>query len=312
SPTISAVVCTHTLDRWDALVRAVDSLREQTTELEEILVVVDHNDELLKRAATELDGATVVANAQQRGLAGARNTAIERVSSDVVAFLDDDAWAEADWAEHLVAVYEDRSVVAVGGAVEPAWATERPEWFPREFDWVVGCTYKGLPTVRSRVRNLIGANMSFRTSSLAEVGSFDELLGRVGANGAGCEETELCIRLTQHDPEARIILEPQARVRHEVPEQRTTFDYFKQRCRAEGASKAVVSQLVGSDDALSSERAYLTRTLAVGAVRGFGRLLWLDTSGVKRSGAMVVGAACVGRTYVGGSLRRASGRRRRS
>jgi glycosyltransferase involved in cell wall biosynthesis len=311
-PTISAVVCTHTLDRWGALVRAVESLQEQTMDLEEIVVAVDHNDELLERCRAELDGVTVVANGQQRGLAGARNTAIERVASDIVAFLDDDAWAADDWAKHLVAVYEDPSVVAVGGAVEAAWTTERPEWFPREFDWVVGCTYKGLPTVRSQVRNLIGANMSFRTAALAEVGSFDELLGRVGANGAGCEETELCIRLAQHDAEARIIFEPQARVRHEVPVQRTTFDYFKQRCRAEGASKAIVSRLVGSDDALSSERAYLTRTLPIGAVRGLGRLLWLDTSGAKRSGAMVVGVACVGRAYLGGSLRRASGRRRRS
>ncbi|MCU1368969.1 MAG: glycosyl transferase family 2 [Ilumatobacteraceae bacterium] len=311
-PTMSAVVCTHTLDRWDALVRAIDSLQDQSFGLEAIIVVVDHNQDLLARCRAELEGVTVVPNGQQRGLAGARNTAIELASTDVIAFLDDDAWAADDWAGHLAAVYEDPTVVAVGGTVEPAWTTERPEWFPREFDWVVGCTYRGLPTVRSRVRNLIGANMSFRRQALDGVGSFDELLGRVGANGAGCEETELCIRLTQHDPEARIIFEPQARVRHEVPAQRTTFEYFKQRCRAEGSSKAIVSRLVGSDDALSSERTYLTRTLPVGAVRGLGRLLWLDTSGAKRSGAIVVGTSCVARSYLLGSLRRAPGGRARS
>ncbi len=311
-PTMSAVVCTHTLDRWDSLLRSVESLRAQTIDLEAIIVVVDHNDELLARCRSEFDDVTVVPNAQQRGLAGARNTAIQLASADVIAFLDDDAWAADDWAHRLVAVYEDPTVVAVGGSVEAAWMTARPDWFPREFDWVVGCTYRGLPTVRSRVRNLIGANMSFRRTALHQAGSFDALLGRVGANGAGCEETELCIRLAQRDPEARIIFEPQARVRHEVPAQRTTFEYFKQRCRAEGSSKAIVSRLVGADDALSSERRYLTRTLPVGAVRGLGRLLWLDPSGAKRSGAMVVGASCVARSYVAGSLRRRPARASRS
>jgi glycosyltransferase involved in cell wall biosynthesis len=260
--------------------------------------VVDHNTELLERAEAELRDVVVVANGQQRGLAGARNTAIAKASGDIVAFLDDDAWAADDWVERLTAVYEDPAVAAVGGTVEPAWTTGRPDWFPREFDWVVGCTYQGLPTVRSTVRNLIGANMSFRRTSLDAIGGFDELLGRVGADGAGCEETELCIRLSQLDEGALIIFEPQARVQHEVPAERATFAYFKKRCRAEGGSKALVSRLVGSEHALASERAYLTRTLPTGAVRGLGRLLVADVSGGKQVLAMVAGAGYVGRTYL--------------
>lgn len=296
--TLSAVICTHSLQRWDALSRSVASLESQTMPPAEIVVVVDHNDELLARAKAEFTAARVVPNTNRRGLSGARNTGLARATSEVVGFLDDDAWAATDWAERLIAVYDDPTVAVVGGAVEPAWATHRPTWFPHEFDWVVGCTYRGLPTVRSTVRNVVGANMSFRRSAIETVGGFDELLGRVGGNGAGCEETELCIRIAQRDPDARIIFEPQARVQHEVPAERATFAYFKSRCRAEGESKATVSRLVGADDGLASERKYVTRTLPAGAIRGLCRLLALDPSGAARAGAMFTGAAYVARSYV--------------
>jgi glycosyltransferase involved in cell wall biosynthesis len=296
-PTMTAVVCTHDVARWPALVRAVESLRAQTVPLDEILVVIDHNDHL-RSMAEELTGVRVVANVRARGLSGARNTAVGEVTSDVVAFLDDDAWAAPDWAARMLAVYEDRSVSAVGGAIEPAWTTGRPAWFPEEFDWVVGCTYRGLPTVRSTVRNVIGANMSFRRSVLEAAGGFDELLGRVGGDGAGCEETELCIRVVQRDPEALIIYEPTARVQHEVPAERATFAYFAKRCRAEGRSKATVSRLVGAGDGLASERTYATRTLPVGVARGLGRLAVLDPSGGARAASVVAGLAMVGSSYL--------------
>src|SRR5439155_542168 len=76
----------------------------------------------------------------------ARTTGIDRADrGDVIAFLDDDAVAEPDWLETMLRAYGDGSVMAVGGRIEPLWAAGRPGWFPPEFDWVVGCTYVGLP-----------------------------------------------------------------------------------------------------------------------------------------------------------------------
>jgi glycosyltransferase involved in cell wall biosynthesis len=297
-PTLTAVVCTHDLGRWPSLVRAVDSLHRQTAPASEILVVVDHNPELQERAERELAGVRVVANARKRGLSGARNTAVEQAQSDIVGFLDDDAWADVEWADRLLAVYEDPEVAAVGGSIEPAWETGRPRWFPEEFDWVVGCTYRGLPTVRSTVRNVIGANMSFRRSALALVGGFDEDLGRVGGDGAGCEETELCIRLRQADATALVVYEPTARVQHQVPADRATFTYFTKRCRAEGRSKAHVAKLVGPTDALSSERSYALRTLPLGVARGLGRALSLQPAGGAEAASVVAGLALVGSSYL--------------
>ena len=66
--TVSVVICAHTLDRWDDLSRAVASVRGQIPATHEILVVIDNNEVLRERAAGELEGVTVLANARDPGL----------------------------------------------------------------------------------------------------------------------------------------------------------------------------------------------------------------------------------------------------
>ncbi|MCU1455868.1 MAG: putative glycosyl transferase [Acidimicrobiales bacterium] len=304
--TTSVAICTHDPERWPDLVAAVESVRSQAAAPQEVLVVVDHDVRLLARATAELTGVRVIANEDAKGLSGARNTAVRHADADILAFIDDDATAEPDWLERLLAAYDDPSVVAVGGAVLAHWDLgDRPAWFPEEFDWVVGCSYRGLPEVRTPVRNLIGCNMSFRTDVLRSVGGFDEGLGRQGANGAGCEETELCIRVSRERADARIIYEPAARVWHRVPSERSTWAYFSKRTRAEGRSKAHVAELVGTDDGLSSERSYVVRTLPAAVARGLGQAARLDGTGARRAGSVVAGLSMVGWEY---ARARANGR----
>src|SRR5438309_1594218 len=88
----------------------------------------------------------------------------------VVAFLDDDAVADDQWAKRLLAAYRDSDVVATGGAAEAVLESPLPTWWPSEFDWVVGCAYRGLPTHAEDVRNVIGCNMSVRRAALEAVG----------------------------------------------------------------------------------------------------------------------------------------------
>ncbi len=228
-PSVSVVVCAYTDRRWDDIVRAVASVAAQNRHAEELLLVIDHNEALAERAAAELPGVKVMTNAHARGLSGARNTGVEVAAGEVIAFLDDDAAARPDWLERLLAPYADSSVAAVGGAAFPLWPATagRPAVLPArdvsaagELDWVVGCSYTGQPTGLAEVRNLMGCNMSFRRDVFAQVGGFSDGLGRIGSTPLGCEETELCIRLRQRMPEARIVFEPAARVTHRVGEAR--------------------------------------------------------------------------------------------
>jgi len=267
SPTSTVVICVYTDARWKLIAEALESLRLQTVQPTEVIVVVDHNEVLMARLRRAYPHLTVVPNVFERGLSGGRNTGVTRARSDVVVFLDDDARAHRDWLQTLLAPYRDPSVVGVGGAVVPDWGSAQPpEWFPDEFLWTVGCSYRGMPTSLAEVRNPIGANMSFRRSAFGPVGLFDPLVGRNDDHALplGCEETEFSIRLRATLEGARIVYEPAAVAYHNVDPSRLSWRYFRQRCFAEGISKRRVSRVAKAPAPLRVERGYVTRTLTTG------------------------------------------------
>jgi O-antigen biosynthesis protein len=297
--TVSVVVCAHAADRFHLLSQALTSLERQSRPPHEIIAVIDHNDELLAAVEAAHAGLRVVPNAGSSGLSGARNTGVGASSGDIVAFLDDDAVAPVDWVERLSAHYADQRVIGVGGKVVPVWPTARPAWLAEEFDWVVGCSYRGLPERTAEVRNLIGCNMSLRRIVFERIGGFAEELGREGGNAAGCEETEIYIRAKQHFPVGRIVYDPEIAVSHIIAEARTTWGYFRSRCLAEGKSKAAMARRTGTGDGLSSERDYVRRVLPRAVLRGVGdTVLRGDISGVGRAGSVVAGLAYVAGAYL--------------
>ena len=299
-PSITVVVCAYTLERWEDLSASIRSVQAQHTPVDELLIVVDHCPELTDRARAAFTGVRIVSNQERQGLSGARNTAVATAGGEVVAFLDDDAVAEPEWSGQLLDGYRDPRVIGVGGLVLPWWETGRPSWFPPEFDWVVGCSYRGMTRQRSPVRNFIGANMSFRRAAVLAAGGFRTDLGRVGTRPLGCEETELCLRMTARDPECVLLHEPAAAVRHHVPRARTSWAYFRSRCYAEGLSKAAVARHAGSGPGLASERAYLRSTLPRALARG---LRPGSGTAASTAAAVVAGAGATLLGYAEGRLR---------
>jgi GT2 family glycosyltransferase len=302
-PRVAVILCAYTLDRWDDLVAAVQSVARQTQRADQTIVVIDHNPTLLAHARAAFPEAMVIENSQPQGLSGARSSGVAATQAEIVAFLDDDALAAPDWLAALTQAYTDPAVMGTGGAIEPRWDTARPAWFPQEFDWVVGCTYRGMPMTPTPVRNLIGCNMSFRREVFDAVGSFRSGMGRVGQIPLGCEETEFCIRLRQRWPSSTLLYTPEARVQHRVPASRTAWAYFRARCYSEGLSKAQVTHLVGAGDGLSTERAYTLRTLPSGMLQGLTAALRGDLAGLARAGAIGAGLALTASGYLMGKLR---------
>ncbi|GII03972.1 glycosyltransferase family 2 protein [Planobispora takensis] len=304
----SVVICVYTEERWEDIREAVASVEGQTRKPHEIILVVDYNPDLHLMLKREYPNAIVVENAHEKGLSGGKNTGAATASGDIVAYLDDDAVAEPGWLEALEEGFQDPSVVGVGGYTGPLWATgRRPRWFPREFDWTVGCSYEGMPTVRAPIRNVMGGNAAFRREVVAGVGGFHTGIGR-SVQGRkprplGCEETEFCIRLSQRRPGSVMLFEPAAVIGHKVSAARSRFSYFRSRCYAEGLSKALVTQSVGAGDGLASERAHALKALPLGALRGVGEALRGDPSGLGRAAAIVIGLAWTTWGYVVGSLR---------
>jgi GT2 family glycosyltransferase len=301
--TFSVVLCAYTEARWDDLVEAIASIQRQVLLPYEIIVAVDHNPRLFTRIQQHLPGVVVVENCEARGLSGTRNSGLAVARGSHVVFLDDDAIAAPDWLTCLSMAFAHPRASGVGGAIEPLWLGGHPTWFPPEFNWVVGCTYLGMPEMPATVRNLIGCNMAFRKEVFAAVGGFR--IGRVGALSIGQEndETEFCIRLRATCPEAELWYEPAAAVQHRVPASRATLAYFTRRCFSEGVSKARLSRQVGQGQALSAERAYIARTLPQGVLRGLSdTVLRRDPGGVLRASAIGAGLMITAVGYLVGDL----------
>jgi glucosyl-dolichyl phosphate glucuronosyltransferase len=301
--TVSVIICAHTEQRYNDILDAVASVQRQTVLPQELIVVIDHNPALLERLQKQL-GSTVhlLENKYERGLSGARNTGIEFATGEILVFMDDDAAAASNnWMALLLAEFDDPTVAGVGGGIDPNWIGGRPRWFPSEFQWVVGCTYVGMPTTITPVRNLIGANMSFRRSVFDVAGLFRDGMGRVGSLPVGCEETEICIRYRQKMRDHNFLFVPAARVTHNVPNQRGTWGYFWSRCYHEGRSKAQVVQMVGAGDGLASERAYTMKILPQGVLNGLRDAIFkLDVSGLGRAAAIISGLFITGTGYLYG------------
>ncbi len=300
-PSVSVVICSYTMARWDLMMRVIESVQTQHYRPQQLLIVVDHNPELYKRLIDVVRDATIVESVEPKGLSGARNTGVGLVTSEVVAFLDDDAEAAPDWLEKLAVLYDDPDVLAVGGRVVPVWEAGRPAYFGDELDWIVGCSHRGMPRIASEVRNVIGANMSFRLSVLQQVGGFNVSLGRQGTIPLGCEETEICIRSTIGSPGSRVVYEPAALVHHHVPASRGTVKYMMSRSWSEGISKAMVSNIVGQKRALGPERRYVRRVLPRAVMSGLGDcLLHGRPAGLGRAAAVVAVLAATSVGYVRG------------
>jgi len=310
---ISVIICAYTENRWDDLVAAVASVQQQTLTPEEIIVVIDYNPALLKRAQEHLLDVVIVENRRTRGLSGARNSGIEVAKGDIIAFLDDDAIADPKWLEHLVVYYADPRIAGVGGRIEPLWRGVRPSWFPDEFDWIQSCTYCGLfmNAVAARhggpVRNMIGANMSLRRDVLMSINGFHETLGK-GATGlilddVGGDDAEVSIHVARQYPEAQFYYAPTALVWHSVPVKRAAFSYFLRRSYIEGLSKAKIVSMYGANKGLATERNYTFNVLPPAVIRGVAdTLLHRDPTGLTRAGAIVAAFTATLSGYLVGSV----------
>jgi len=302
------VICTYSLARWNLLVQSVESVLAQRIAPQRLIIVVDHNQQLLQRCRQEWAGGrpdspveiVVVANQFAGRLGSARNTALLYARADIVAFLDDDAEAAADWLERLLAVYATHpGAAAVGGAPRPNYGAPRPSWFPPDCDWVFGCHYRLLPDRLAPVRHLIGANMSVRRDAVLAVGGF---------HADDHDDMDLSHRIAHTYGLAAVCYEPRADVRHYVAPERLTWSYFWRRCFYVNRSKVGAFADMGEAGNIGAELRF-----CVSVVLGLGPALAAALSGrperLVQALVAVAGVVLAGCGHVAGRVQLACGRR---
>jgi glycosyltransferase involved in cell wall biosynthesis len=261
---VTIVLCTHSLDNLQNLKQAVDSLLAQSYRDIEVIVVVDGNEKLGDKV-TEIykDNIRIVVLKENVGLSGARNAGAREARGDVIAFFDDDAFADEKWAESLVRTYEDGDAIAVGGKVLPVWLKGRPYYLPEEIDWLVGVTNKGFAGESVvEVRNTYGPNMSFKREVFDAIGFFSERLGfaKRGAGYMQGEEAEFTLRMMSRFGKG-VLYNPEAVVYHKIPPSKTKIKVLLRRSFYQGHSKASINRAGISLNTLDTEKSYLRALL---------------------------------------------------
>lgn len=285
-PTVSVIIPTYTKARWDWLHECVASAEAQTVPALEIIVVVDHNPELLEEISAEFPNVIAVPNIGDRGVSGARNSGVKASRGEVVAFLDDDSIARSDWLETLLGHIITPGVVGAGCYSDGLWDDPCPKWFPREFAWTIGVSYSGLPSQPTVVRNVWTSAMLVKRSAFEVVDGFREDFGKIG-NKSLPEDTDLCLRIAAAHEDSVWMWDPEKVMQHRVPAGRATFGYLMSRCFLQGWGKAAMAHMDGFDESTSIERYYALRILPAGVGRGVADAVRGDVSGLGRSGAIV-------------------------
>ncbi len=224
-PLISIVVPTHNRAQW--LRAALETLVCQETNekfIYEIIVVdnasTDDTGSIVQRIAETSPAPVQYALQKTPGDAPTRNMGVERSSGRWIAFFDDDQLAEPDWLVRLYDAALQTSAPVVGGAVRldlPEEELARLGTICREvlrevdyYNTIHPYTGKNLPGC---------GNVLVARSVFDSIGLFDTAL----VNGGS--DSDFFLRAQESG--CKLWYTPQAVIRHRVPPERLTKEYFR-------------------------------------------------------------------------------------
>ena len=171
-------------------------------------------------------------------MTSSRNLGLDALDTEIVAFVDDDAFVHPGWAEAIVRPYEDGSVGAVGGRVVSADAEvyldqpQRTDIGHLTDDGQLIGNFESPAAGELDVTHVMGCNMSFRRSILEQLGGLREAYTGI----SGIEDTDACLRVKGLG--YRVIFAPQAVVTHVgAPQSKgerfdLTYSYYSERNHA--------------------------------------------------------------------------------
>ena len=201
-PSFDLVVAT--VDRADPLEVFLDSLERQTHRRFRVLIVDQNEDDRLVPAIAGSRSLEMVHLRSSRGLARARNSALGRLTADLVAFPDDDCVYAPDLLERVALGLADTSLDGLTGRAVGLDGRSSESW---RLD-------PAILTDDNLWNRAISYTIFLRRHVVETVGAFDEQLGLgSGTAWSSGEETDYLVRAVRSG--ARIAFDPTLTVVHD-------------------------------------------------------------------------------------------------
>lgn len=173
------------------------------------------------------------------GLAHGRNIVVTESPRPYIAFIDDDAIADAQWLSRGLGYFDSvkKEIYGVTGPVFPYYEDRKPAWFKDEYEHDVK---KESTRFLRRGETFSGPNMILRRDVILRFGGFNEQTDMRGDILALGEETSLFARIWEQDSQSRLYYAPDVIVRHIVHPYKMTLSYRLKRWVASGQAYVAI------------------------------------------------------------------------
>lgn len=210
---LSTVVVIATYQRPEYVEECLAHLERQTVAPDRIVVVDASPNDLTHAVAARHPGVEYRRNPLGVGhTATSRAIGVEGADEEIIAFIDDDAYADPDWLERLLEPYDDPDVAAVGGRARNGQPDEEHDGIGQIGlllpDGRLTGYFAAAPERVVDVDHMLGANMSVRSSIVRELGGIRDFYPGTCLR----EETDIALRM--HRRHLRIVYTPFAVVEH--------------------------------------------------------------------------------------------------
>jgi glycosyltransferase involved in cell wall biosynthesis len=223
-PKVSVVVCTYNGSK--TLDGCLKSLQKLNYPDYEVIVVDDGSKDAVPEICKRYSYIRYFRQTN-KGLSAARNVGMDLAEGEIIAYTDDDCFADEDWLYFLVAKLLDSDASGVGG----------PNLLPAHDGPVAACVSAspGTPAhilIDDNVAEHIpGCNMAFWADRLRAIGGFDPVYRAAG------DDVDLCWRLQNEGD--HIVYSPAAMVWHH---RRSTVKAYLGQQRGYGIAEALLKR----------------------------------------------------------------------
>ncbi|MGE0454981.1 MAG: glycosyltransferase [Vicinamibacteria bacterium] len=224
SPRVSVVVCSYNGSK--TLDGCLSSLRRLNYPDYEVVVIDDGSTDKVPEICARHDFIRYFRQ-PNKGLSAARNQGMELANGEVIAYTDDDCFADEDWLYFLVSKLVDSDASGVGG----------PNLLP-EGDGPVAACVSASPGTPAHIlvddsvaEHVPGCNMAFWADRLRAIGGFDPAYRAAG------DDVDACWRLQAEGD--HIVYSPAAMVWHH---RRATVEAYLKQQRGYGIAEALLKR----------------------------------------------------------------------